>query len=62
MVSHLPDEQLLPLLMQADRIIARSGYSTIVDLAVLNLLDKAEFYPTPGQSEQEYLVFWHKSE
>jgi hypothetical protein len=62
MVSHLPDEQLLPLLMQADRIIARSGYSTIMDLAVLNLLDKAEFYPTPGQSEQEYLVFWHKSE
>ena len=62
MVPHLPDEQLLPILMQADRIIARSGYSTIMDLAVLNLLDKAEFYPTPGQSEQEYLVFWHKSE
>ena len=62
MVPYLPDEQLLPILMQADRIIARSGYSTIMDLAVLNLLDKAEFYPTPGQSEQEYLVFWHKSE
>ena len=62
MVPHLPDEQLLPILMQADRIIARSGYSTIMDLAVLNLLDKAEFYPTLGQSEQEYLFFWHKSE
>jgi hypothetical protein len=36
----------------------RSGYSTIMDLSVLNLLHKAEFHPTPGQSEQEYLASW----
>jgi hypothetical protein len=27
-----------------------------MDLAYLNLLDKAELHPTPGQSEQEYLA------
>jgi hypothetical protein len=27
-----------------------------MDLAVLGLLHKAELYPTPGQSEQEYLA------
>ena len=35
-------------------IIARSGYSTIMDLATLGT--KAIFIPTPGQTEQEYLV------
>ena len=55
MVPHMSDEELLPLLQQADKIIVRSGYSTIMDLAVLGLLHKAEFHPTPGQSEQEYL-------
>jgi hypothetical protein len=41
---------------QSTTIIARSGYSTIMDLAVLGLLHKAELHPTPGQSEQEYLA------
>lgn len=35
-------------------LIARSGYSTIMDLAVLG--KKAFFIPTPGQFEQEYLA------
>ena len=43
-------------MLQAQKIIARSGYSTIMDLEVLNLLHKAELHPTPGQSEQEYLA------
>ena len=55
-VPHLSDEELLPLLYQSTTIIARSGYSTIMDLAVLGLLHKAELHPTPGQSEQEYLA------
>jgi hypothetical protein len=55
LLPHISDEELLPLLQQADKIIVRSGYSTIMDLAVLGLLHKAEFHPTPGQSEQEYL-------
>lgn len=56
LVPHMSDEQLLPLLQHAQKIIVRSGYSTIMDLSVLGLLDKAEFHPTPGQSEQEYLA------
>ena len=40
----------------AQKIIARSGYSTIMDLEALGLLSKAELHPTPGQSEQEYLA------
>lgn len=60
LVTHMSDKELLPLMQYADKIIVRSGYSTIMDLAVLNLLYKAEFHPTPGQSEQEYLAFYHK--
>ena len=39
-------------------IISRSGYSTIMDLHVLNR--SAELSPTPGQTEQEYLIEWLK--
>ena len=35
-------------------VIARSGYSTVMDLAALR--KKAIFIPTPGQTEQEYLA------
>ena len=63
-VPHLNDEQLVPALLGAKHIIARSGYSTIMDLAALGLLndkrqttnDKLELIPTPGQPEQEYLA------
>ena len=55
-VASLSDQALLDAMEQATTIIARSGYSTIMDLAVLGLLHKAELYPTPGQSEQEYLA------
>lgn len=57
--AHMPDEQLLPFLMGAKRIICRSGYSSIMDLAVLGLMDKACLIPTPGQTEQEYLATLH---
>lgn len=53
---YLSTEQLLPLLQQATRIICRSGYSTVMDLAALGKLQQAVFVPTPGQSEQEYLA------
>ena len=55
-VPYMDDAQLMAVLQQAQRIIARSGYSTIMDLAALHLLDKAELIATPGQSEQEYLA------
>jgi hypothetical protein len=35
-------------------VIARSGYSTVMDL--MTLRKKAIFVPTPGQTEQEYLA------
>lgn len=61
MVASLSDQALLEVMKQATTIIARSGYSTIMDLAVLGLLHKAELHPTPGQSEQEYLASLHST-
>ena len=55
-VPSMGDAELEPALMGAKRIIARSGYSTIMDLEALGVMDKAELIPTPGQSEQEYLA------
>ena len=56
-LSHpLSDEELAYYLTHAEHIIARSGYSTIMDLDALGVLDKAELIPTPGQPEQEYLA------
>ena len=57
-VPYLGDEELAKVLREAKHIIARSGYSTIMDLEALGVLEKAELIPTPGQSEQEYLAFW----
>ncbi|MEI7504475.1 MAG: hypothetical protein WCJ61_14440 [Paludibacter sp.] len=54
-VSHLSSIELAEVLVGAKHIISRSGYSTIMDLATLNCLQKAELIPTPGQTEQEYL-------
>ena len=56
LVPSLPDELLVPLLQGAEHIICRSGYSSVMDLAALNLLDKAELVSTPGQPEQEYIA------
>jgi hypothetical protein len=58
-VSHLKDDELASFLLGSKKIISRSGYSTIMDLDALNCLDKAEFIPTPGQTEQEYLYSIH---
>lgn len=61
MVSHLDSENLAYHLQQAKKIICRSGYSSIMDLHVLNCLHKAELHPTPGQTEQEYLAIYHQN-
>ena len=55
-VPHMDDAELCAALMGAKHIIARSGYSTIMDLHALGILEKAELNPTPGQPEQEYLA------
>ena len=52
--NHLSANDLNIVLDQSDLIIARSGYTTIMDLAKLN--KKAILIPTPGQAEQEYLA------
>lgn len=45
------------LLNKAKLVVSRSGYSTIMDVAVVGA--KALFVPTPGQIEQEYLSQYH---
>lgn len=57
LVPRLEDKELATALSSCQHIIARSGYSTIMDLEALGLLSspKVELIPTPGQSEQEYL-------
>ncbi|MFI5173087.1 MAG: glycosyltransferase [Chitinophagales bacterium] len=54
MISHMPGEELFSLILSSEIIISRGGYSTLMDLAMLN--KKCIFVPTPGQTEQEYLV------
>jgi uncharacterized protein (TIGR00661 family) len=47
-------KDLNKLLNQSKLIVARSGYSTLMDLA--NLKKETFFIPTPGQQEQLYLA------
>ncbi len=58
-VPYMGDKELVSALLGANHIIARSGYSTIMDLETLGRMDKAELIPTPGQPEQEYLATLH---
>ena len=60
-VPHLASQTFAYYLLHAEKIICRSGYSTIMDLHTLNCLHKAEFIPTPGQTEQEYLAEYHNT-
>ncbi|MBQ7631278.1 MAG: hypothetical protein IJS82_00755 [Paludibacteraceae bacterium] len=72
-VPSLNDQELVPALLSAKHIIARSGYSTIMDLHALGLIKnkeqkdnyqlsiinyQLELIPTPGQPEQAYLAKW----
>ena len=47
-------EVLQSVISQSSLVIARSGYSTIMDLAAFG--KKGIVVPTPGQTEQEYLA------
>ena len=69
-VPHMDDAELAAALKGAKHIIARSGYSTIMDLEALGLLSVGnnkplpvhiELIPTPGQPEQEYIAAWLKA-
>ncbi|MBN1951200.1 MAG: hypothetical protein JW801_08345 [Bacteroidales bacterium] len=52
--NHVSTEDLQRLILEADTILCRAGYSTIMDLTTLGR--SALLIPTPGQSEQEYLA------
>lgn len=52
--THADARELAAAFSAAELVICRSGYSTLMDLAVFE--KKALLIPTPGQSEQEYLA------
>jgi UDP-N-acetylglucosamine transferase subunit ALG13 len=52
--THLNASELERHIDAAELVVCRSGYSTLMDLAVMG--KKALLIPTPGQSEQEYLA------
>jgi predicted glycosyltransferase len=53
-VNFMNSQDLEETLSKSEIVISRSGFSTVMDLAVLQ--KKAIFVPTPGQTEQEYLA------
>lgn len=53
-VNHLPAPELNEALNACSLVISRSGYTTVMDLALLG--KKAVLVATPGQTEQEYLA------
>lgn len=53
-ISFLTSKGLNEAIGKSGIVLSRSGYTTIMDLAVLQ--KKAILIPTPGQTEQEYLA------
>lgn len=58
--NFMNSEQLETAFNESEKIVCRSGYTTVMDLASLG--KKAFFIPTPGQYEQEYLAKKYKNE
>lgn len=56
-VGHLPAEVLKEALLQAELVVSRTGYTTLMDLEAIGR--GALLVPTPGQPEQEYLGRLH---
>ena len=57
--NHLPAAEMQEAMLNSNWIIARCGYSTLMD--AFSLQKKCIFLPTPGQTEQEYLAQQLKS-
>ena len=51
--THLPDDQFAAVVKNAEWVVSRGGYSTVMDMAVLGA--RCIFVPTPGQYEQVIL-------
>ena len=56
-IPHTNSEELSSFLYNAEMVVSRSGYTTLMDLAALG--KGALVIPTPGQAEQEYLGRLH---
>jgi uncharacterized protein (TIGR00661 family) len=52
--NHIPSDELNQLLAESRLVVCRSGYTSVMDLSVLQ--KKAILVPTPGQTEQKYLA------
>jgi hypothetical protein len=57
-IGHLPSAMLAGAMLDAELIVSRTGYTTLMDLAHLGR--SALVVPTPGQAEQEYLGELHR--
>ena len=53
------DDQLSAMLRGCEIIISGCGYSSLMDMRILGVMDKVQWYATPGQTEQEYLYKIH---
>ncbi len=53
-LNHLPQQALQNAICNSNIIVARSGYTTVMEL--LSLQKKSILVATPGQTEQEYLA------
>jgi uncharacterized protein (TIGR00661 family) len=53
--NHLSTKILAGIILEAETVICRSGYSSLMDMAVLGKISVI-LVPTPGQTEQEYLA------
>jgi hypothetical protein len=52
--NYMDSKTLIGVMEEAEMVVCRAGYSSIMDLIKLN--KKAIIIPTPGQTEQEYLA------
>lgn len=59
-IDFVAGDALKDLILHAETIICRSGYSTLMDLCLLNK-KQIILIPTPGQTEQEYLANYWKN-
>lgn len=58
--NFMTSKELEKTFNESEIVLSRSGYTTVMDLAMLE--KKAFFIPTPGQYEQEYLARKYKKE
>ena len=55
LIPHMHQHDLYLALQEAEWVLSRSGYSSLMDFSALGL-KKVILVPTPGQTEQEYLA------